>query len=148
MTFCLRNKDTLSAASRHLTAPFIKNQLEDGQTQGESCPTDLKPYPSRVETLGLSSSFSPEQSNCSHAVQEVMFFAAHQPSALTHLYGFGPSDCRCAAAALLNAASSPAPRKQSITEKYIFLRQQSGESCVGGKFSFLNRRGITVCRKL
>ena len=69
MTFCLRNKDTLSAASRHLTAPFIKNQLEDGQMQGESCPTDLKPYPSRVETLGLSSSFSPEQSNCSHAVQ-------------------------------------------------------------------------------
>lgn len=80
--------------------------------------------------------------------KEVMFFAAHQPSALTHLYGFGPSDWRCAAAALLNAASSPAPHKQSITEKYIFLRQQSGESCVGGKFSFLNRRGVTVCTKL
>ena len=80
--------------------------------------------------------------------KEVMFFAAHQPSALTHLYGFGPSDCRCAAAALLNAASSPAPHKQSITEKYIFLRQQSGESGVGGKFYFLNRRCVTVCTKL
>lgn len=80
--------------------------------------------------------------------KEVMFFAAHQPSALTHLYGFGPSDWRCAAAALLNAASSPAPRKQSITEKYIFLKERWGESCVGGKFSFLNRSGVTVCTKL
>ena len=148
MTFCLRNKDTLSAASRHLTAPFIKNQLEDGQTQGESCPTELKPFPPEWKHSACLRHSAQSKATAVMPCKEVMFFAAHQPSALTHLYGFGPSDWRCAAAALLNAASSPAPCKQSITEKYIFLKERWGESCVGGKVSFLNRSGVTVCTKL
>lgn len=44
----------------------------------------------------------PAQSKATAVMQckQLMFFAAHQPSALTHLDAFGPSDWRCAAAAL------------------------------------------------
>ena len=76
MTFCLRNKDTLSAASRHLRAPFIKNQLEDGQTQGESCPTDLKPFPPEWKHSVCHRHSAQSKATVVMPCKEVSFFAA------------------------------------------------------------------------